>query len=242
MQRNRHLAPGASQGRRGSPGHDEVGRWRWKGHGPALLASSGSSVQSREMTKLLTWLVAVLAVSSVLVAACGGSPAHNGVASLGKAKTTTGQSGAAAASGSSGQSGPTESLAQALKYSECMQSHGINMPDPQPLAGGGYDFRPQNLDFGPGSPQLQSADKACEKYLGPGSINQTPAEMMASAAKWVKCLRSHGEPDFPEPNSGGVIEVSMTATMSPNSPQLQKASMACNTLFNNSTFSIEWNS
>jgi hypothetical protein len=122
-----------------------------------------------------------------------------------------------------------------------MQAHGINLPDPRPVAGGGYSSPPRNLDYGPGSPQLQAADKACQNDLGPSIANETPAKMMASAAKWVKCLRSHGEPDFPEPNSGGVIEVSMGPTNSPGSPQFDRASKACQSLFT-PNFSVEWNS
>ncbi len=75
-------------------------------------------VQSTRPLAVLT----VLAALSLLVTACGGGPAHNGVASPRNPKTTTTQSSAAAGSSSSGQSGPTE--AQLLKYAECIRSHG----------------------------------------------------------------------------------------------------------------------
>ncbi|HXR22997.1 MAG TPA: hypothetical protein VN786_10605 [Acidimicrobiales bacterium] len=188
------------------------------------------------MTKATTRPVAVLAVLaslSFLVTACGGGPAHNGVASLGNARTTTTQPSAAAGSRSSGQSGPTE--AQLLKYAECMRAHGLsNFPDPVPAQGGGFAFR-----VGPGlnprspTPQFQSATKACQKDVPPSIANLTPAMMAANALKYSECMRSHGEPDFPEPNAQGLIKITNpTGVMGPHSPQFQRAEKACQSLDN----------
>ena len=63
---------------------------------------------TRRVTKAATRPVKVLAVLAALslwVTACGAGPAHNGVASVGKAKTTTTQSSASAGSSSSGRQG-----------------------------------------------------------------------------------------------------------------------------------------
>jgi hypothetical protein len=178
-------------------------------------------------------VLAALAASSVLLAACGGGPAHNGVASLGKAKTTTTQSGAPAASGSSGSM-----EVQLLKYAVCMRAHGISdFPGPVPSPLGGYGFHyhaTPGSDLDPNSPQNQSATKACEKYVPPGLANLTHAQMMANGAKWTDCMRAHGEPDFPEPNAQGLIEI----TMDPNSPQFQKAEKACQS-HNNGGFDVQ---
>jgi hypothetical protein len=181
-------------------------------------------------------VLAVLATSSVLLAACGGGPAHNGVASLGNAKTTTTQSGAPAASGSSGSSGSME--AQLLKYTVCMRAHGISdFPDPVPSPLGGYGFHyhaTPGSDLDPNSPHNQSATKACQRYVPPSLANLTPAQMMANGAKWTDCMRAHGEPDFPEPNAQGLIEI----TMDPNSAQFQKAEKACQS-HNNGGFDVQ---
>ncbi len=63
-------------------------------------------------------------------------------------------------------------LAQALKFSQCMRSHGISgFPDPQSLPGGGIRIairsgQGSNLD--PTNPQFQAAQKACQSLTGGG--------------------------------------------------------------------------
>jgi hypothetical protein len=178
-------------------------------------------------------VLAVLTASSLLLAACGGGQAPNGVASLGNAKATTTQSGAP---GSSGSLGPMET--QLLKYAVCMRAHGISdFPDPVPSPLGGYGFHyhaAPGSDLDPNSPQNRAATKACQKYVPPSLSNLTPAQMMANGAKWTDCMRAHGEPDFPEPNAQGLIEI----TMDPNSPQFQKAEKACQS-HNNGGFAVQ---
>ncbi len=186
---------------------------------------------SGQARKAATRLFAVLAASSSLLTACGAGPAHHGLASLGK--TTTTQS-STAASSSSGSSGPTE--AQLLKYARCIRSHGLsNFPDPVPAAGGGFAFRVEpGLNPRSPSPQFQSAEKACQKDVPPSLANLTPAQMAASALKYTACMRSHGEPDFPDPNAQGLIKIDPTGIMSPSSPQFQRAEKACQSLDNGS--------
>ena len=180
------------------------------------------------MTKATPRLVGVLAVVtglSFLVTGCGGGQARNGVASLGNGKTTTTQSNAPAGASSSGSSEPTE--AQLLEYAVCMRAHGIrDFPDPVPSPLGGYDFHVHispGSDLDPHTPRNQSADRACQKDLPPGFEKTSPTQMAADALEWSKCMRAHGEPDFPEPNGQGVIKV----PMNPNSPKFEKAEKAC---------------
>ncbi len=108
-----------------------------------------------------------VAALSFLVTACGGGPAHNGVASLGNANTTTTQPSAPAGSSASGQSGPTE--AQLLKFAVCMRSHGLSdFADPVPAQGGGFAFRVEpGLNPRSPSPQFQAATKACQRDVPP---------------------------------------------------------------------------
>jgi hypothetical protein len=57
---------------------------------------------------------------------------------------------------------------QALKYSQCMRSHGVpKFPDPEFRAGGGTLMR-IGRDVRPNSPQFKAAEKACRALL-PGS-------------------------------------------------------------------------
>jgi len=76
-----------------------------------------------------------------------------------------------------GQPTPAEqatALAQALKFSQCMRTHGISdFPDPQSHAGGGISISLKGgpgSDLRPNSPQFQAAQKACQSFspLGGG--------------------------------------------------------------------------
>lgn len=184
--------------------------------------------------------LAVLAALSLGTGACGGGSAPNAVASLRHAKaTTTTQPGASSGSASSGQSGPTE--VQLLKYAECIRSHGVSdFPDPVAAPGGGFSFKVQpDADPRAPTPQFQAAEKACQKDVPPSLANLTPAKMAANALKYSQCMRSHGEPTFPEPDAQGLIRiVNPTGVMSPGSPQFQAAEKACQRL-NNGGFDEE---
>jgi hypothetical protein len=47
---------------------------------------------------------------------------------------------------------------------------------------------------------------------------------------FAACMRSHGEPGFPDPNAQGVISISSGAGLDPGSPQFEKARQACQKL------------
>jgi len=196
---------------------------------------------TRQVPKATTQPLGVLAVAvaaGLLVTACGGVPAQSGVASLPNRKTTTSQSSATGVS-FTGQFGPTR--AQLVKYAECMRAHGLsNFPDPVPAQGGGFAFRVlPGLNPRSPSPQFQSATRACAKDVPPSLANLTPAKMAANALKYSLCMRSHGEPDFPEPNGQGLIKIiNRTGAMDPNSLQFQAAEKACQSL-NNGGFDEE---
>jgi hypothetical protein len=209
----------------------------------------GEATQLAKFTARPVAVVALLAGLSMLAAGCGGGPAHNGVASVGKAKSETTQAGAGA-SGSAGaagaassagpsSSGPTEM--QLLKYAECIRSHGVSdFPDPGPAPGGGFAFGVQP-DANPRSPtpQFAAAEKACLKDVPPGLANTTPAQMAASALRYSECMRSHGEPDFPEPNAQGLIKIDPSGILSPNAPQFLQAEKDCENK-NNGDFDEEF--
>jgi|HubBroStandDraft_3_1064219.scaffolds.fasta_scaffold07332_3 hypothetical protein len=74
---------------------------------------------------------------------------------------------------------------QALKFSQCMRTHGVpSFPDPQFSGGGGIGIRiggkkggPSRID--PSSPQFQTAQKACQSIMpgpkgGPGNVAVAP--------------------------------------------------------------------
>jgi hypothetical protein len=141
--------------------------------------------------------------AAALLAACGSSPAPAG-----------------SASGSA-------SLVQLEDYAKCMRSHGIaDFPDPQPNPGGqGGSF---SYSSGPGSdlnhndPRFQAADRACQSLLP----HQAPpsAQRIAGLVKLAACMRSHGFPNFPDPDSTGAFD---SSKFDPSSPQLQAAMQTC---------------
>lgn len=47
------------------------------------------------------------------------------------------------------------------------------------------------------------------------------------ALKFSECMRSHGVPNFPDPNGQGVIQGSSSEGLDPNSPAFEKAQQAC---------------
>jgi hypothetical protein len=119
------------------------------------------------------------------------------------------------------------SYAQELEFANCMRRHGEpNFPDPSSngvFSLNGIDSR---------SPQYQEAQKACQNLLPKGKP-LSPAEratLLEKALGFAKCMRSHGEPDFPDPSSnGGGISFSLSG-VDPNSPQFQRAQEACQKL------------
>jgi hypothetical protein len=69
---------------------------------------------------------------------------------------------------------------QALKFSQCMRSHGIaDFPDPQTGPGGAVGIRIQGgpgSDLNPQNPQFQAAQTACQGIMGgPLGGKATPA-------------------------------------------------------------------
>jgi hypothetical protein len=53
----------------------------------------------------------------------------------------------------------------------------------------------------------------------------------AGALKYSQCMRSHGVVNFPDPNSGGGINLSSGTGIDPDSPQFQAAGKACRQYF-----------
>jgi hypothetical protein len=124
-----------------------------------------------------------------------------------------------------------------LAYAACMRSHGVPMKDPTFNADGGV-----NLSVGgPGAKHLSSqtertAQRACEHFMRavepPGGTSPAQqAEFRKAALSNSRCMRSHGVPDFPDPQFGDNGEASIKLTkgsgLNPSSPAFQRAQKAC---------------
>jgi len=135
-----------------------------------------------------------------------------------------------AACGGSGSSSSQEpsadaQAAAALKYGNCMRAHGVtNFPQP---GGGPQTGAPINL----GSPVYLAAEKACAQYAGGGPVSSQGAspQVMQELLKYVACLRTHGVPDMPDPNSNGTLSMpsGQSGGVSASSPQFKSAQQAC---------------
>jgi hypothetical protein len=167
--------------------------------------------------------MALPALVAVLAAGCGGTSANPGVANLGTVTTTT------TSSSGNGASSDTSKESVGRAFSACMRSHGVpNFPDPS--SSGGIQI---NGSIDPNSPQFQAAQRVCQKLLPAGGAPSPAqqAKMQAQLLKFSACMRSHGEPNFPDPQfpSGGGARLSITrgSGIDPQSPQFQQAQNFC---------------
>ena len=174
---------------------------------------------------LLAAAPAGLAGMSLLVAACGGSPARH-VAQLGS--TTA-----------------TDKYAAWLAYARCMRSHGVRtFPDPEQAAGGGIQVAGSRAGLKPDSPVLVSAQRSCRRLLPGGGRPPTGAERQWGLARMLqssRCMRAHGVPRFPDPTlsppagragysrivSNGVAWLAVPDSIDVRSPAFARAAAAC---------------
>jgi hypothetical protein len=135
------------------------------------------------------------AVLAMLTAACSGS---------GSGSSSTGSGGSPNASSSP----------SAVAYSACMRSHGVpNFPDP---GSGGQVPKADPQQLAVSTSQLQAAQQACQHLIpATGSTAEQQQETQCTMAgdcsqavvqQWMsglrtlaQCLRSHGEPNWPDP-------------------------------------------
>lgn len=130
-------------------------------------------------------------------------------------------------SGTAGSGG----YAQAVKYSQCIRSHGVSdYPDPTFSVSGSHvsariaAISPAEID----SPAFKSAQQACRglEPNGGGAGQQGQSEtphLLAFAA----CMREHGVPDFPDPDHNGQFPPSAIAHIDRGAPVVRAARKTC---------------
>jgi hypothetical protein len=145
-----------------------------------------------------------------------------------------------------------------LKFTQCMRQHGIDLPDPSSSGAitiGGTAGSAPPLGSDPNDPAFKAAESACQKYMpngGPSSLTSQDAKAnQQKGLKFSQCMRQHGLPNFPDPQSaagggttfqkapetaggggGGAMVINGQAFSSfdPNSPEFQKAQQACSSI------------
>jgi len=163
--------------------------------------------------------LAAPAMVAVVAAGCGGSKTPN-VASLGP--STTGSTTTSQPSGPAGNNSDPNAF---VRFVACMQRHGIHAQ----IGQGGRGVSISGGD--PSSPQFKAAQKVCQKLLpGGGPQPLTPAQEAQEVKELLvlaKCMRRHGYPSFPDPDSQGVFDFSGASAVDPNSTQFQQAMSTC---------------
>lgn len=144
----------------------------------------------------------------------------------------------AAIAGCSG-SGPKRTASASgdsqLAMSSCMRAHGVpNFPDPTAGSGGG-GF---SVLASPGSstlivdgiafsgPAFNAAAKTCGFGPGGGPPPQPGEAEREVAIRTAQCIRTHGVPDFPDPDFGA-DPVGKVVPPGASSPAFQKAVKEC---------------
>jgi hypothetical protein len=133
----------------------------------------------------------------------------------------------------------------ALKWSQCMRQHGVNVSDPT----GNGAIRIQSsappgsarsdgpisgtatTGGGPaGDPTFQAAFNACKQYQPSGRQSSGPPsqQQLDAATRFAQCMRDHGIPmQDPRAQGNGGIMIGGGGAVDPNSDQFKQAQQAC---------------
>ena len=121
-----------------------------------------------------------------------------------------------------------------LEFARCMRDHGVS-DFPDPSTQGNISVNPSEVS----SPAFQTAQQACQKLLpNKGPPPQMTASERRAAVKFSECMRTHGEPDFPDPTQGSSSGSGPTLVLNgmlfpvgpgldPKSPEFQQAAERC---------------
>jgi len=187
------------------------------------------------MTKMNLGVVALASIA-LLVAGCGSSSSSSGVAHL---STSTSGDSPVSGGGSSSPDSSASTQQKMVAYAQCMRTHGVpEFPEPTE---GKLLFRSSDKNghvtgLNPESAQFQAAQKVCGKLAPNGGKPPSAAEqtkMQEQGLKFSQCMRSHGVPNFPDPefrHSGAGVGIRIGGKGSgidPNSPQFKAAQKTC---------------
>ncbi|MFI7498080.1 hypothetical protein ACIBVL_06110 [Streptomyces sp. NPDC049687] len=122
---------------------------------------------------------------------------------------------------------------QALAYSKCMRENGLSsFPDPKQDSQGRIMLQPaEGVD--PNSTAYQEAASACQSLNPQGTTGDSAGGQAldpAKVAKWAKCLRENGLPNFQDPQINGnsmLIDAGAAGITGPEDPKFAKAAQAC---------------
>jgi hypothetical protein len=138
--------------------------------------------------------------------------------------------------------------ADGLAFAACIRSHGVpNFPDPSTNGSGGIQISASQRSGSGASVNVngvpvngatfQKAMSACRHYL-PNGGTPSPAktaQLKAKALEMSRCMRSHGVPNFPDPQfqtaPGGGFGIRLGGPgIDPSSPAFKAAQQACGSI------------
>jgi len=140
---------------------------------------------------------------------------------------TAGLTLAAAACGGSPSSAGSAQQNGALAFFRCMRSHGVlAYPDP-----GGDGLLPKKTpqQLGGGASEYESARGACI-HLVPNGGRPSPAQVAQYRSvmlTYARCIRAHGVPTMPDPDSRGYLDIGPGSGVDVESPRFQAAYRRC---------------
>jgi hypothetical protein len=195
--------------------------------GPAPPAAyNGPMNTSRLSHRALA--IALAALTAMLVAACGGAKKP-------PSASLSGRAGAGAGPGAGTAAGARNAGVQAAyRYADCMRTHGVtNFGDPKVSSDGSSSSIGFHVDPAiTGSPAFKSAQRTCAHILprptGAPTAPQQHAREQAFLA-FSRCMREHGFPKFPDPDSQGRLSPAMLSAAGINlqQPAIRPAGYAC---------------
>jgi hypothetical protein len=180
--------------------------------GPAPVGAYNGAMNTSRLSRSARTL-ALAGLTAVLVTACGGSkkpPASN------SGGTTT------------------AGVRTAYRYSACMRTHGVtNFQDPHVSTSGNSVAIAIRVNPAiTGSPAFKSAQRKCAHILPIGTSAPSQAQTRSrtdAILAFAKCMRGHGFPKFPDPNSQGQLSPAMLSSAGINlqQPAIKPAAYAC---------------
>ena len=123
----------------------------------------------------------------------------------------------------------TDPAREVIAFAACMRSRGLSSyPDPKVSESAGHTsvtISPGGLD--PNSPAFKSASRTCGHLLpnGGSPAGGNSPQQLAQVVKFAACMRSHGVPNFPDPDRDGAI--TLPSGIDQQAPQFQRATKAC---------------
>jgi hypothetical protein len=184
----------------------------------------------RRMRWPRTGLLAIVAGTALLTAACSGSASAPHVASLGTSSGTG--SGSSAATGSSTSTVANGNPTQLLdEWAACIRGHGDpNQADPTINADKDIEITMDNVPK-PLEDEVHGSTGPCSSYLLAAENTlrggqPAPSEDSVTAVKEAQCIRASGFPTYPDPSANGETNLNGTG-IDANSQALQNATKAC---------------